>query len=57
MSSKRILMNDDLDYEEREAAVLIIDINKENKDDDGFDFKVQLMNSEKRSMIYLLVIM
>jgi len=35
-------MNDDLDYEEKEAAALIKDENKENKDDDGFDFKASL---------------
>ena len=32
-------MNDDLDYEEKEAATLIIDENKENEENDGFDFK------------------
>jgi hypothetical protein len=42
MSSERILMNDDLDYEEKEAATLIIDENKENEDDDDFDFKALL---------------
>jgi hypothetical protein len=41
MSSERILMNDDLNYEEKEAATLTIDENKENEDDD-FDFKVLL---------------
>ena len=42
MSSERILMNIDLDYEEKEASALIIDENKENEDDDGFVFKAFL---------------
>ena len=42
MSTERISMNDDLDYEEQEAVVLTIDENKEKEDDDGFDFKALL---------------
>jgi len=49
MSSERILINDDLDYEEKEAVVLTIDENKENEDDDGYDFKALLNATTFRS--------
>jgi len=39
MSSELILMNNELDYEEKEAVALMIDESKENKDGDDLDFQ------------------
>jgi hypothetical protein len=44
MSTERILMNDNLDYEEQDTVAEKIDEKKENEDDDGFDFK-SLLNA------------
>ena len=43
MSSERILMNDDLDNEEKEAVALIINKKKKENEDDDFDFKALLI--------------
>jgi len=41
MSSERIV-NDDSDYEEKEAVASMVDENNENEDDDGFNLKALL---------------